>query len=158
MQMGRSFFRRQSRLCRGHWEGRSFHATRVWSVSLMTTFCCVLYAHRLFKPDRLSVHDPKDPTCARPETRELAQHNCAEHMSSWASSSDNLAGLRIGIPQVGLLSYLSCCSSRIFAVCRNISPTHCRNPSSPRSEALSAHSKLGEPPLSPFPCLVPHMR
>lgn len=81
--------------------GKDVHSTqRVYGLYFVMTPQYVPYAHYSFAPDRLSVHDQKDPTCARLETREIAQQNCAEHMSSWASVSDDLTGLRIGIPQV----------------------------------------------------------
>jgi hypothetical protein len=54
--------------------------------------------------DVLSVFDEKDPTAARPTTREKARELCSEHLTEWASSNPgDLRNLRIGIPQV-------CCS------------------------------------------------
>jgi hypothetical protein len=48
--------------------------------------------------DALSVYDEKDPTAARPVTREKARELCSEHLTSL--SSGDLTELRIGIPQV----------------------------------------------------------
>jgi hypothetical protein len=51
--------------------------------------------------DVLSVYDEKDPTAARPVTREKAGELCSEHMTEWAPlDSGDLTKLRIGIPQV----------------------------------------------------------
>ncbi|KAI0251416.1 amidase signature domain-containing protein [Lactifluus subvellereus] len=48
----------------------------------------------------LSAFDERDPTAARPTTREKARELCSEHMSEWVSSGPgNLTNLRIGIPQ-----------------------------------------------------------
>lgn len=60
-------------------------------------------------PDRLAVYDPKDPTCARPETRERAKQRCSAYMASWASPAEDLTGLRIGIPQVYRRVTLTAC-------------------------------------------------
>ncbi|KAI9510047.1 amidase signature enzyme [Russula earlei] len=50
--------------------------------------------------DVLSVFDERDPTAARPLTRERAQELCSEHMAEWASlPSGDFTKLRIGIPQ-----------------------------------------------------------
>ncbi|KAH9987500.1 amidase signature domain-containing protein [Russula vinacea] len=55
----------------------------------------VTSASRVF--DVLSVYDEKDPTAARPVTREKARELCSEHLTSL--SSGDLTELRIGIPQ-----------------------------------------------------------
>ncbi|KAA1475480.1 amidase signature enzyme [Dentipellis sp. KUC8613] len=50
--------------------------------------------------DTLAVYDPRDPTAARPETRQRAHEACEEEMYPWSSHADgDLTGLRIGIPQ-----------------------------------------------------------
>ncbi|KAI0295402.1 amidase signature domain-containing protein [Multifurca ochricompacta] len=50
--------------------------------------------------DILSVFDERDPTAARPTTREKARELCSEHMAEWVSSdATDLTNLRIGIPQ-----------------------------------------------------------
>ncbi|KAH9987131.1 amidase signature enzyme [Russula compacta] len=49
--------------------------------------------------DVLSVFDERDPTAARPTTRETARELSSEYMAEWALSHSDAEQLRIGIPQ-----------------------------------------------------------
>jgi hypothetical protein len=79
------------------------------------------------------VFDERDPTAARPTTREKAQELCSEHMTDWTSpGSGDLTNLRIGIPQVRTQPLDTLRLSRL--VHRNTSRLH----STVRSYRLSA--------------------
>ena len=52
--------------------------------------------------DTLAQYDPRDPSAAKPETREKASQACSSAMKDWFNPShiETLQGLRIGIPRV----------------------------------------------------------
>jgi aspartyl-tRNA(Asn)/glutamyl-tRNA(Gln) amidotransferase subunit A len=60
-------------------------------------------------PAILSFHDPKDPTAATSETRRTCSEVLNERMK-YLLHSDDLTGLRVGVPIVGL----SFCETPIF--------------------------------------------
>jgi hypothetical protein len=97
--MGRGVICRQPRLRGGHRQGRGLHLQTIRFVLSSPTFLRVLPF--IGDKDVLSVFDERDPTAARPTTREKARELCSEHMTEWSSSgSGDLTNLRIGIPQV----------------------------------------------------------
>ena len=79
-----------------------YNRRRKYTVSCTMSLIVGYIIYTLINPDALSSFDPNDPTAAQPQTREAADKACCEHMAEWASS-DALTGLRIGVPQVGLL-------------------------------------------------------
>jgi hypothetical protein len=103
------------------------------------------------------VFDERDPTAARPATREKARELCSEHMTEWTSSgSGDLTNLRIGIPQVRtqpLDTLRLSCLSRL--VRRNTSRLHSIARSYLLSAALFAPLRIAERACSPSPSQTP---
>ena len=77
--------------------------------NVKTTFGNILSYHIKVLPisqqsvlDALAQYDPRDPSAAKPETREEASQACSSAMKDWfnPSHTESLQGLVIGIPRV----------------------------------------------------------
>jgi len=156
--MGRSIICGQPRLRRNHRKGCHLYVQSirfVVPVPLSQTF----FIYRRSQ-DVLSEFDERDPTAARPTTREKARELCSEHMTEWASSgSGTLRNLRIGIPQVrsrfagGLSPFDPLTPIRNNH--RNTFRLRSTVPSYLPSAASFEPSRIAVRPCSPFPSQTP---
>lgn len=95
--------------------------------------------------DALSVYDARDPTSTPQDLRESAHEASASRLSK-LDSNTSLAGLRIGIPQVGFSFRLLFLHSNTL---RNISQRNSPKLSSSPSVPFSHPSNLAAPNFSP---------
>ena len=132
----------------------------VTSTSKVFGSLCKFLFLRLFHlsefQDVLSQFDERDPTAARPMTREKARELCSEHMAEWASwGSGSLKNLRIGIPQVPRFASLSIRPTYPIQIHRNTFQLRSTGPSSLPSAASFEPSRIAVRPCSPFPSQIP---
>jgi aspartyl-tRNA(Asn)/glutamyl-tRNA(Gln) amidotransferase subunit A len=106
-----------------------------------TSGSCRLFLIHL--SDTIARYDSRDPSAASQDTRSRAANASADRIQTW-SSSNTLANLRVGVPQVHLCAALSIKLAFTYFN-RSISLRNSHNPSSHRSAAFSPPCKPAVP-------------
>ena len=110
--------------------------------------------------DIISAHDPRDPTSAPVSARTAARKQAEARMAEWRRpGSHDLAGLRVGVPQVRI-EYLRLRTSLLFPNLRLVfqTPLLCPDTSTPSYPTYPNHSTQEYFPASLAPTARAHLR